>query len=534
MKTNEEILEIIKNKDISFATVSGIITTNMPMIKRMDRIPEISIITTKSFTVEPREGNREPILFGKDNSFINAVGLKNPGMEKAYYDIKASFCMSDSFLKSILNISLAGNTIEDFVILIKKFNDVADMFELNFSCPHVNDGYGMAIGANSDTVFEYLTEIRKHTNKLIFVKLTPNTNEIEKIAKAAIKGGANGIIAINTIGPYDFLDKKGSMSGKNIKEIALNKVKKIRKAIGPFIPIIGMGGISNGKDVKNMIEAGANIVGIGSALANIHPDNWKQYFYDLKNNNEVKNYTKNINTEYTSYKITKIEDFPDEIRMIELDGKVDYKASQFVFLYLPEIGEKPFSIYKGDPLTFLFKKKGKFTKVIFNLNVGDEIYYRGVYGEKPFIPTNSRIAIVAGGTGIAVAEKLTYEFSKKNNFTEVFHGMTKYSDYNFSFPEQTAYIPVVDNGIFGRVINVFSKDAIYKKYDYVYTIGSNEFMKKVSKTYIENEGKKEDIFLSVETLTRCGIGLCGECQCGGKLTCKEGTFFTYKNLKENE
>ncbi|RKX91104.1 MAG: dihydroorotate dehydrogenase, partial [Spirochaetes bacterium] len=250
MEKNRKILEAIKNhslesKTISFATVSGIVTTNPGMIRRIDALPDFTLITTKSYQVNPNPGNREPVIVEPENgSFGNAVGLRNPGMIKGLEELKK--LTSRETLTSILNISVSGNSVEEFITLIRHFEGIADIIELNLSCPHAAKGYGMAIGTDPEVVYSYLSELRKVTDALIFPKLTPNVDSISEIAIAAVQGGADGITAINTAGPRLYVEpvsgeplllnnsgNKGGMSGKWIKDLAVKKVSEIREALGP-------------------------------------------------------------------------------------------------------------------------------------------------------------------------------------------------------------------------------------------------------------------------------------------------------------
>ncbi|MCK5672418.1 MAG: dihydroorotate dehydrogenase, partial [Spirochaetales bacterium] len=349
-------------------------------------------ITTKSYQVTPNHGNREPVIVEpEEGSFGNAVGLRNPGMAKGHSDLLSLRLQHP--ISAILNISVSGNSIGDFITLIKKFEYIADIIELNLSCPHADGGYGMAIGTDPEIVYIYMKRIREITNKLIFPKLTPNVPAISEIALAAVEGGADGITAINTVGPELYIEpfsgkpilknnsgNSGGMSGRWVKETALQKVAEIRSAIGSDLPIIGMGGIETGKDVRNMRDAGANVVGIGSVFASVHPHNWKTFFCALKADaeNKVDNASlyrnKKRKMEYIPHKIIKIVDLPGNVRVLELDGKLNFKSSQFAFLWLPGVGEKPFSILKGDPITFIISKKGKFTRAVMDLKEKDIIF----------------------------------------------------------------------------------------------------------------------------------------------------------------
>ncbi len=556
MKNKSEVLAVLKENTVSFATVSGIVTTRTGTIKRIDRdIPEISVITTKSYQVNPNKGNREPVIVEPgEGSFGNAVGLRNPGMDKGCMDLLS--LRSDHLLSSVLNVSVSGNSIEEFILLVKKFESIADIIELNLSCPHAAGGYGMTIGTDPEIVYTYLKEIRTVTDALIFPKLTPNVLTISEIALAAVEGGADGITAINTVGPKLYIEpfsgkpilnnrsgNRGGMSGRWVKETALMKISEIRSALGKDIPIIGIGGMETGEDVRNMRDAGADVVGIGSVFASVHPDNWKSFFTALKS--DAENGTDNASVlrdgkrkmEYTPHKIIEITDLPGDIRGLELDGRLSFKPSQFAFLWLPGTGEKPFSIIKGNPLSFIIRKKGEFTSAIMDLEEGDTIFVRGIYGQDSPDTKRDRVYIAAGGTGLAVALGLAEKLFSQGKLVHTFYGMSSPGQIVMKndFLKFGSFTAVADEGIPGRVIDVMKEKLSGSSVrSALYTVGAVPFMRRAADEFLGSSGNslEEDVFLSIETPTRCGVGLCGECECGGHLTCREGTFFSLSWINE--
>lgn len=128
----------------------------------------------------------------------------------------------------------------------------------------------------------------------IFVKLTPNVEDIGAIASAVIEAGADGITAINTVGPKVYIEPhsgkpilqnklggKGGMSGSWVFPRALECIGQIRKAVGEEIPIIGMGGVMTGSQAAELVRAGADIIGIGSACGMLEQDDLKPFFKTL-------------------------------------------------------------------------------------------------------------------------------------------------------------------------------------------------------------------------------------------------------------
>jgi len=561
-RSKEEILKILKDSRIKFTSGSGIFTTKLPLIKWADdNLPEMEVLTTKSIQVVPTPGNREPIIVEPEEGSIgNAVGLKNRGMEKTHPLLKE---LKEKGIKGILNISLAAKCPEDFITLVKKFDDIADILELNFSCPHAHAGFGSSIGCDPNTVKEYMEKIRPETDALIFPKLTPNVENIGEIAKAAVDAGADGIVAINTVGPELYTEEhsgkpilynpgghKGGLSGDAVKEIALKKVKEIRDAIGPDIPIIGMGGVATGKDVKDMVDAGADVVGIGSVLARVKMQDRKQYFAALKKDaeegtNKSSEYLiKGKIAEYKHYKITRILNKTETLRVIEVEGKLDYDASQFVFLWVPDVGEKPFAVACCDPLSFIIRKKpydpeqkkGLVTHALFQLNEGEDLFVRGLYGEDAPDCVKDNAVIVAGGTGVAIVPGLAKKLKEQGKNVIVYYGIKTKDEVVMEeeISKYAKYIPVADEGVLGRVLSVMKESEKDASNTCFYNMGPAPMMKMAMDIQQELGASKEDIFSSLETNTMCGIGLCGECTCGGKLLCHEGTFISKKFIDEKE
>jgi dihydroorotate dehydrogenase (NAD+) catalytic subunit len=494
---------------------------------------------------------------------VNAVGLKNPGMNKAYKELKA--LRDEKPLRSILNISIAGNSPEDFITLVEKFEDIADMFELNFSCPHAKPGYGATIGMNAELVKEYMEAIRPRTKVALFPKLTPNVDNIGEIARVAVNAGANGLVAINTVGPEAYKDPvsgelvlfnpnghKGGRSGEHIFEDALLKIKEIREAVGPQVPIIGMGGVSRGTHVRAMQRAGANAIGIGSVVARVIDGKYKEYFealrYDTENQTDTAATYLSVKrlAKYKEYTISKINQLSDTMWDIELEGDpILFKASQYAFIWIPGVGEKPFGIVSSSPLRFLARLrdtnprsiKGKFTKELFKKKIGDSLYVRGPYGK--LMPENSmsHVIIVSGGTGLALVPKLVESLASVGRIVYAFHGISNACEvcYQDIIEPYSKFHIISDDGKPGRVLEAVTKklDEIETENCTVYTIGPDILMEKTLQLAESKGCDPRFCYASLETNNMCGIGMCGECECGGVLSCKNGTFYDYTFLKKH-
>lgn len=560
-----------KDRTVHLATVSGVATTKPELIRYFDRnICDVEILTTKSFQVRPNPGNREPVICEtEEGNFGNSVGLRNPGMETALPQLEA---LRREGINGWLNVSVSADNPDDFTTLVKAFDDVADSVELNFSCPHAKAGFGASIGVDKEIASSYVRAICNdypERKSLLFIKLTPNVDNIGEIAKAVIDAGADGISAINTVGPVLHVDSvcgkpilqnalggKGGKSGAWVFNRAIECIREIRKAVGDGVPIIGMGGVSDGRTCARMIEAGADAVGIGSALAHVGQKNWAEYFRNVRKEAEaiLKGKQPELKSkamlssgrtmEYKAYTVTEKRLHCDDTLLLTLNGNMnDFKAGEFVFLWIPGVGEKPFSVALTDPLTFIIKKRGPFTEAVFNdLNVNDTIMLRGPYGAEADTPNTRKAVIVAGGTGEAVAYPLANKLKEQGTEMSFLVGTSVDGNNGIlarELSEFGSYLCISDHGKPGRILDYLDEEITRQTSDGTaiediafYLIGPEIFMKIASRKLKEAGADPNMILLSMEKSTMCGVGLCGECSCGGHLACQWGTFMTLGFLKK--
>ena len=229
-------------------------------------------VTIKSLTSEPRKGHPAPVILTYEGGMINSVGYSNPGIENVkdeFGDLKKVEC-------PVIG-SITGQNEKDFAYLAEKADQMDfAAIELVLSCPHT-PGYGSMAGQSTPEITERIARaVKEKTKKPVFVKLSPNVMGISELAKAAERGKADAITAVNTIGPGMFIDIKarkpvlggiiGGLSGDALRPVAVRCVYDIYKAVK--IPIIGTGGILNGNQAVEMIMAGATAVGIGTGVYN--------------------------------------------------------------------------------------------------------------------------------------------------------------------------------------------------------------------------------------------------------------------------
>ena len=225
-------------------------------------------IVTKSIGLKPREGYPNPTIIELECGILNAMGLPSPGIKEYGEEIRKF-----KSLKIPLIGSIFGSNSKEFVELSRKMQEYgADAVELNMSCPHAK-GYGLEIGSDTNLVKEITSKAKSSVDLPVFVKLSSNVSDLKDIAKAAEKGGADGIVAINTVKAMKIslelrkpvlANKIGGYSGKAIKPIGVRCVYEIAETVD--IPIIGVGGITTGEDALEYIMAGASAIQIGTGI----------------------------------------------------------------------------------------------------------------------------------------------------------------------------------------------------------------------------------------------------------------------------
>ena len=233
-------------------------------------VNRLGAIVTKSITRQPREGNPPPRIVETASGMINSIGLANIGVERY---IKEMLPIYDNLSTKII-MNIAGTDINEYIEIIEMTESVSSVitgYEINISCPNVKKG-GMEFGVDREMTAKLTDELRKRTERLIIMKLSPNVSDINSIGKAAQDAGADAVSAINTVvgmsinatsGQSDIYTTYGGLSGPAIKPVGIAAVHKLYNKL--TIPIIGMGGIVSSEDVVEYILAGSTAVQVGTA-----------------------------------------------------------------------------------------------------------------------------------------------------------------------------------------------------------------------------------------------------------------------------
>ncbi|TMI40008.1 dihydroorotate dehydrogenase [Candidatus Bathyarchaeota archaeon] len=247
---------------------SGILGVSSEIMIRAGRAGAGAVIT-KSFNRKGREGYRNPSLIEVHGSYLNALGIPNPGMEGMKDEIAH---VRKAGVKVIA--SVFGFDAEEFAEAASAGEQAgAVAIELNVSCPHVEE-VGIEIGQSPRRIGEVVKAVKRKVRIPVIAKLTPNVTSIQEIAKAAEKAGADALSAVNTAlgmaidveaGRPILGGVLGGLSGPALHPIAVREVYQIKEAVN--VPIIGVGGISDWKDALEFMMAGASAVEVGTAVA---------------------------------------------------------------------------------------------------------------------------------------------------------------------------------------------------------------------------------------------------------------------------
>jgi dihydroorotate dehydrogenase (NAD+) catalytic subunit len=223
----------------------------------------LDVYVTKTVTPEPRDGNSGPRIAEVEHGMLNSIGLANPGIDRFLADTLPRL----RELGVPIWVSVGGFSVDDYAELCDRVDDRSEAaaIELNVSCPNVDDV--------PESVAEIVTAARVATRKPLYAKLSPAVPDIAEVARAAQDAGADGLSVANTLRGLA-LDEHtlrprlsrgaGGLSGATLKPVALAAVFACYAATA--LPIVGMGGISCGRDALEFAAAGAADVALGTVL----------------------------------------------------------------------------------------------------------------------------------------------------------------------------------------------------------------------------------------------------------------------------
>ena len=206
------------------------------------------------------------------SGMLNSIGLQGPGID-AFLANDVPWLIEE---KSRVIVSIAGETVEEYATLARKVRSVAGIsaLEVNISCPNV-ENRGLVFACDPDASRRVIDGVRRTIGGEIpiIAKLSPDVTNLPEIAKGVVDAGADGLALINTVlGMVINLDsmrphlggKTGGLSGPAIRPVAVRAIYQVHAAL-PNTPILGMGGVTSGRDALELILAGASGVSVGTA-----------------------------------------------------------------------------------------------------------------------------------------------------------------------------------------------------------------------------------------------------------------------------
>ncbi len=527
----------------AYTIPSGIVATAVPIIDYLFRhVPQLGVMTSKSIGPEPRPGYREPVYSQyAPGCFVNAVGLTNPGAARSAEFFAELEVPEDRFLLT----SIFGGSIDEFVAVARLLAPYSDGLELNLSCPHAK-GYGMAMGQDPELVRDITAAVKAAVDIPVVPKLTPNAENIGEIAEAAVAGGADALCAINTVGPGYYTahgspvlsNELGGMSGKGVLPIGLKCVREI--AARTDVPIIGCGGASSADDVRAYRDAGAAVVGVGSALTGLTTPEIEQYFIALDAELEdgsaggdgsaeaLVRY--DVDMSFQPVELVENVRVCEDICILRFDRPIEIQAGEFIFLWVPGIGEKPFSALTDDPFSLVVINVGEFTARMMDLPPGTRAYVRGPHGQAVQTEADTKLVAVAGGTGLAAV----YQLMRDHGGGELFVG-ARTAERLYFLDEARAiantHVATDDGseGFAGLVTDLLDAyltalPAAELERLRFYNCGPEPMVHAaiaVQRKYCADE----QIFSAIDYLTKCGVGVCGACAApDGRRLCVDGPF----------
>ena len=233
----------------------------------LERFPFAAFVS-KTVTLAPRQGNPPPRLWELGAGMINSIGLPNKGLEGYLaHDLPRL-----AALPVPLIVNVMGSSADDVATLVRAFGerDEVAALELNVSCPNVKTG--LLMGADPRETAALLDAVRPHTAKPLIVKLTPNCTSPAAVAAAAEDHGADAVSLINTVRGMAMDPRRpgrpwlgggtGGVSGPAVRAVALAQVREVRERTG--LPIVGMGGVQSGRHALDLMQAGADLVAVGT------------------------------------------------------------------------------------------------------------------------------------------------------------------------------------------------------------------------------------------------------------------------------
>ena len=252
-------------------TASGCASSGRELGQFFD-LRQLGAIVTKSIMVKPRSGRATPRMAETPSGMLNSIGLQGPGVD-IFLEKDIPWLLEQSVPTVV---SIAGENVDEYAVLARRMRGISGLkaLEVNISCPNV-ENRGQVFACNPITARAAIEAVRRNIGGElpIIAKLTPDVTNIVEIAEEVVAAGADALALINTVLGMvidtntmrpKLAGKTGGLSGPAIRPVAVRAIYQVHAAL-PHVSILGMGGVSNGRDALELILAGASAVSIGTA-----------------------------------------------------------------------------------------------------------------------------------------------------------------------------------------------------------------------------------------------------------------------------
>ena len=250
-------------------TASGTFSNGLEFARVLD-YSRLGGIVSKGVTLRPRRGNPNPRIVETPAGMLNSIGFQNVGVSKLLHDVAPVWETWDTPVV----VNMLGDTVGEFARLAEALDGAAGVagVEVNISCPNLDVG-GIEFGRDPAAAAAVTEAVRGSTSLPVIVKLTPGVTDIAAIACAVERAGADAICVANSfVGMAIDVQKRrprtnrtvAGLTGPAIKPLALRLTWETARAVE--IPVVGCGGIMDGRDALEFLLAGASAVQIGTAM----------------------------------------------------------------------------------------------------------------------------------------------------------------------------------------------------------------------------------------------------------------------------
>ena len=226
-------------------------------------------------TPRPQAGNPRPRLFrlAEDRAVINRMGFNNQGQDAAFERLRHL-----TRLHGVIGVNIGANKdsedrIADYAEGVRKMAPIARYLTVNISSPNTPGLRNLQAGGELVDLLEAVRDARTRGGPPLFLKVAPDLEDgdHQRIVRAALDTGIDALIVSNTTVGRPALRSRlaseaGGLSGRPLKQMALEQLRKFRDASGGQLPLIGVGGIETADDAWDRIAAGASLVQLYSAM----------------------------------------------------------------------------------------------------------------------------------------------------------------------------------------------------------------------------------------------------------------------------